>query len=58
MFATGTAAVSSPVGEICYNGSDLEVGNSDEHNFLERGRPRGKVKTAPRISFPLSLIHQ
>ena len=27
MFATGTAAVISPVGEICYNGSDLKVGN-------------------------------
>ncbi|HUT71968.1 MAG TPA: aminotransferase class IV [Desulfatiglandales bacterium] len=27
MFATGTAAVISPVGEICYNGGDLKVGN-------------------------------
>ena len=25
MFATGTAAVISPVGEICYNGEDLQV---------------------------------
>lgn len=29
MFATGTAAVISPVGEIFYNGSDLKVGNGE-----------------------------
>jgi branched-chain amino acid aminotransferase len=27
MFATGTAAVVSPVGEICYKGNDFRVGN-------------------------------
>jgi branched-chain amino acid aminotransferase len=27
MFATGTAAVVSPVGEVCYKGNDFQVGN-------------------------------
>jgi branched-chain amino acid aminotransferase len=40
MFATGTAAVISPVGEIRWNGSDLKVGNSNEYDFGEQGWSR------------------
>jgi len=40
MFASGPAAVISPVGEIWWNGSDLKVGHSDEYNFGEQGWPK------------------
>ena len=44
MFATGTAAVISSVEKIWYNGSDLKVGNSDQHNFGEQARPGKRSK--------------
>ena len=36
MFATGTAAVISPVGEICYKGEDYSVGNGSTGKLSER----------------------
>ena len=36
MFATGTAAVISPVGEICYKGVDYSVGNGSTGKMSER----------------------
>jgi branched-chain amino acid aminotransferase len=36
MFATGTAAVVSPVGEISYNGENYSVGNGGTGKLSER----------------------